>query len=288
MNLIHFQPRMCERIRSYLDSYLSNELLIETNHEVLKHLEACRECSAELENRARVKNALHQAVRRQPVPAGLEQRIRNNIRARSSGTGFRSQHVQWALAAAAAAVLLAVGSWGVFRVFRHEPGSALAERAAAVLRIGANDHIECAVNHQMSSRRFTFEDMSGNMGPEYIGLVSVVKERMPSGYEIVVGHKCHVNQREFVHLILKNQAKILSLAVTRKGADSFAGKNLVAAGKSSGIPLYNGLVESYQVAGFESRDYLAFLVSSLDEDENLQLASRLAAPVREFLARGEI
>lgn len=287
MNVIHFESKMCEKIRSYLDSYLNNELLIETNHEVLKHLEACRECSAELENRTRVKSLLYQAVRKQQAPPGLEERIRNDIRARASGTRFRSLSVQWALAAAAA-LLLGVGSWGVFRVFKDEPGSALAERAAAILRIGANDHIECAVNHQMSSRRFTFDDMSGSMGPEYIGLVSVVKERVPIGYEIVVAHKCHVNRREFVHLILKNQEKILSLAVTRKGADSFAEKNLVAALKASGIPLYNGRVERYQVAGFEARDHLAFLVSDLGEGENLQLASSLAAPVREFLARLEI
>jgi hypothetical protein len=217
----------------------------------------------------------------------LEERIRSGIRARSSGTGFRSLYAQWALAAAAA-LMLGVGGWGVFRVLEHERGATHAEQTAGVLRIGANDHIECAIKHQMSSRRFTFDDMSGSMGPEYIGLVDVVKERIPAGYEIAVGHKCHVNQREFVHLILKNQEKILSLVVTRKGADSFAGKNLVAALKASGIALYNGRIEKYQVAGFESRDHLAFLVSDLAENENLQLASRLAAPVREFLARVEI
>jgi anti-sigma factor (TIGR02949 family) len=286
MNVIQFESKTCEKIRSYLDSYLSNELLIETNHEVFKHLEACRECSAELENRTRVKSLLHQAARKHQAPPGLELRIRNDIRARPSGAGFRSLYVHWGLAAAAA-LLLGVGGWGVFRLFKEQT-STLGGRAAAVLGIGVSDHVECAVNHQMSSRRFTFEDMSASMGPEYIGLVPVVKERVPTGYQIVVAHKCHVNGREFVHLILKNQEKILSLAVTRKGADSFAGKNLVAALKASGIPLYNGRVDRYQVAGFESRDHFAFLVSDLGEGENLQLASSLAAPVREFLARIEI
>jgi Putative zinc-finger len=284
MNVIHFEPRTCEKIRSYLDSYLSNELLIETNHEVLKHLEGCRDCSAELENRARLKGLLQQAVRKHQAPPALEERIRNDIRARRSSITFRM--MQWPLAAAAALLLLG-GGWGVLRLFK-EADAVLPERAMAVLRIGASDHIECAVNHQMSSRRFTFEDMSGSIGQEYIGLVPVVKEKVPVGYEIVVAHKCHVNRREFVHLILKNQEKILSLVVTRKGEDSFAAKNPVAALKTSGIPLYKSSVESYQVAGFESRDHLAFLVSNLGEGENLQIASSLAAPVREFLARLEI
>jgi Putative zinc-finger len=284
MNVIPFEPRTCEKIRSYLDSYLSNELLIETNHEVLKHLEGCRDCSAELENRARLKGLLQQAVRKHQAPPALEERIRNDIRARRSGIAFRM--TQWPLAAAAALLLLG-GGWGVLRLFK-EVDAVLPERAMAVLRIGASDHIECVVNHQMASRRFTFEDMSESMGQEYIGLVPVVKEKVPVGYEIVVAHKCHVNRREFVHLILKNQEKILSLVVTRKGADSFAGNTPVAALKTSGIPLYKSPVERYQVAGFESRDHLAFLVSNLGEGENLQFASSLAAPVREFLARLEI
>jgi hypothetical protein len=48
---------------------------------------------------------------------------------------------------------------------------------------------------------------------------------------------------------------------------------------------HNGRVEKYRVAGVESRDHLAFLVSELDEAENVRLASNLAAPVREFRAR---
>lgn len=38
MDLIHFNEKMCEKIRRYFDSYLDNELLVETNHEVLPHL----------------------------------------------------------------------------------------------------------------------------------------------------------------------------------------------------------------------------------------------------------
>ena len=41
MNVINFEDGHCKRIRSYLDSYLNNELMVETNHEVLTHLEKC-------------------------------------------------------------------------------------------------------------------------------------------------------------------------------------------------------------------------------------------------------
>jgi hypothetical protein len=38
MNVINFNDKACERIQRYFDSYLDNELLVETNHEVLRHL----------------------------------------------------------------------------------------------------------------------------------------------------------------------------------------------------------------------------------------------------------
>ena len=41
----------CDQTRKYLDSYISSELLVETNHELLRHLEACAACSAEADAR---------------------------------------------------------------------------------------------------------------------------------------------------------------------------------------------------------------------------------------------
>ena len=43
MNVINFNEKTCEKIRRYFDSYLDNELLVETNHEVLRHLSVCPE-----------------------------------------------------------------------------------------------------------------------------------------------------------------------------------------------------------------------------------------------------
>ena len=40
MNVLNFDSKQCERVRRQLDAYVSNELLVETTSEVLKHLEA--------------------------------------------------------------------------------------------------------------------------------------------------------------------------------------------------------------------------------------------------------
>jgi ABC-type glutathione transport system ATPase component len=43
-------------------------------------------------------------------------------------------------------------------------------------------------------------------------------------------------------------------------------------------------VDRFQVVGFESHDYLAYVISDLDAQQNLQLAANLAPTLREYLA----
>ena len=46
--------------------------------------------------------------------------------------------------------------------------------------------------------------------------------------------------------------------------------------KASGIPIYRDRQGRVEIAGFESPKYMAYVVSSLDEDSNLNVASALA------------
>ena len=50
MNVVNFNERACERYRRYFDAYLDNELLVETNQDVLQH-HSCAECARILEGR---------------------------------------------------------------------------------------------------------------------------------------------------------------------------------------------------------------------------------------------
>ena len=45
----------CKEFKGIMDSYISDELLIETNHEVLRHLENCSDCRDELAERRNLK-----------------------------------------------------------------------------------------------------------------------------------------------------------------------------------------------------------------------------------------
>jgi hypothetical protein len=295
MNVLEFEHGYCKRIKVYLDSYLNNELMVETTHEVLRHLDTCKECAAELEAKTRMKNLLQKAVLRDGAPAALRDRIQRNIRRDAEAWWSPRNHVmQWALAAAAALVLFVAG-WSVLHPSSSRRPQPRAPEAAflrpeipnsEILNIGLSDHINCAVIHDQHDKRLTPEEMAERLGPDYAGLVPVVKEKA-DGFEVVMAHRCHVGDREFVHLILRNQDHVCSLAITKKNGESFPSDDAAAIEQATTVPTYRARTRDYEVTGFETRDYLGFVVSNLSASDNRMLASRLAPAVRDFLARLE-
>ena len=281
MKVINFEQHHCRKVRAYLDSYLNNELLVETTHEVLRHLEQCAECAEALENQRRVKALLKNAVMKETASPALEDRIRRGIRKDTS----RGWPV-WTLVAAAAVILIAVGLAG-WRVWNHTSSTrtnTIAQTSGAqLLEVGLKDHVHCTLDAGFASREFTEAQMRERLGPEFFGLVTMVNEKLPGAYRVAVGHRCKANGREYVHLILKSAQTAMSLVVTKKNGESFTANHVTAILESAGVPLYGARLNNLEVAGFETPDYLAFVVSDLSRDENLQIAALLAPPVQAFL-----
>src|ERR1051326_5757301 len=48
----------CDDFREIADSYLSDQLLIETNHDVIRHLDSCANCRFELSSRRQLRHQL--------------------------------------------------------------------------------------------------------------------------------------------------------------------------------------------------------------------------------------
>jgi mycothiol system anti-sigma-R factor len=287
MSVINFGQRPCERIQSYMDSYLSKELPTEANHEMLRHLDTCADCAQALEDRMRVRKMLRSAVESESAPVHLRERIRKEIRTTRTGFHFLIPGANWAFAVAASLFLLLSG-WAGLRIWNLRTAAIVSEADEKILKVGVSDHVTCAVDHGMYRKRFTFEQMSGALGPEYAGLVSLVNEKVPADYEIVVAHRCTVNQRNFVHLIMTKGASVVSLVVTKKSGEAFPESGLDAALRRSGISLHQAQLQRYEVAGFETRDHLAFVVSNLPKAANLELASNLAPGVSSHLASLEL
>lgn len=288
MNTVNCEDGHCQRIRAYLDSYLNNETIVETNHEVLRHLEACEECSRSLEDRARLKAQLKRAVMQEYAPAALRGRIASDIR---RGRGFSFNRVSLALAATAAVLVIAAATFLVSRP-TEKPLSlqgkvATGDVTGQVLKIGFDDHVFCSIDHHLADAHFTPEHMAEKLGPEYAGLVALVKERMSRDYAVTVGHRCHYQGREFIHLIMRNRNNVVSLVITRRNGDAFPTDGVAAIAQAAGGPIYRAEWANQRVAGLETRDHLVFVISNETSDANLQIAASLAPSVREFLARLE-
>jgi hypothetical protein len=288
MNVINFEDGHCKRIRSYLDSYLNNELMVETNHEVLTHLERCKACSRSLEGRARLKAQLKRAVMQDYAPATLRERIGVDLR-RSRGFSFNT--LSLSLAAAAAVLVIAMATFFTSGPTRNalslQAQVASGDVTGQVLKIGFDNHVNCTIDHKLANEQFTAEQMSEMLGPEYAGLVALVKEKMPEAYTVAVGHRCDYQGREFIHLILRNQDNVVSLVITRKNGEAFPAGGAGAVLQASGVPIHETSWHKIQVAGMETRDYLAFVISNKNLEGNEQIASSLAPAVSGFLRKLE-
>src|SRR3954447_19284581 len=73
----------CREVREVADSFLCEELLTETNHEILRHLECCPSCRTEVDARRRLRGVLRTAFDRAPElqPSGeFAGRLRDQLR----------------------------------------------------------------------------------------------------------------------------------------------------------------------------------------------------------------
>jgi len=294
MTLIGFEGAHCKKIQSYLDSYVNNELLVETNQELIKHLDNCEACARALEDRVRIKDQLKRAVLGETAPVALHERIRQNIRGtRRFSRRFDVLTRSW-IFAAAAAVLFAAIALGIMvnssnrSTTSAKPLSLEAEvtpgdQTGQILKVGFEDHVYCSIDHDMADRQFTKEEMSGRLGPQYEGLVAVVNEKIPRDYLVVVGHRCHYKSRDFVHLILRKGNEIVSLIITKKNGDAFPPGGAASIVQASGMRMYEAEWHDLQVAGSETRDYLVYVVSNESRTGNEEIASTLMPVISDFL-----
>ena len=271
--------RRCDQIWQRMDAHLDDTLPADQARELREHLEQCGACSAELEARRNLRNRLRSAVRGTDAPPYLETRIRSSIR--GARRGFPGGYLA---VAAAILVCLSTATAYQFGHLRFTKGSqesyigSVSDRVPTLMRVGLGDHIHCAVFRKYPKDPPKVEELAGKLLAEYRGLVDVLKDRVPSDYRLIMAHQCRYHGRAFVHLTLKNESGLLSLAITRKDrGESFGGPDI-----------HHDGVQRFQIAAFESRDHLVYVVSDLGEERNSQMMLALAPAVREQLHELEL
>lgn len=280
----NFNTRECARIRGQLDAYMSNELLVETTGELLKHLEGCPACSRELDSRIRVREALRKAAEKQLPPESLRRTIHQRLMGAQPRT-FADFHLKdWAIALASLAVLFTAIAAGQ-EWLKIRQGK---ELVAAILRLGVADHLECAIKgHNYPDVANPPALLRQKLGPEYTGLLPVVEKKLPN-FQVLEAHVCHLqgNPRPYIHFIARGQGTILSVVLTPRQGESLPSGRFLATRASGGMDLYKAHLDGFNVAGFEWSGYFGFVVSSLDVDRTVQVAASLAPALRHTLGAG--
>lgn len=70
----------CRTFKELLDSFLSDELRVETNHAILWRVERCAACKAEMGARQRLRTLLRRIRNNSKMSAGFPKQLRERLR----------------------------------------------------------------------------------------------------------------------------------------------------------------------------------------------------------------
>src|SRR5262245_59116242 len=279
----------CQEFREIADSYLSNELSVETNHAIISHLEHCADCRRELaarrELRSRVREAFLNASENQMRPefaTRLNKQLHDHAvgeretRAPMFGTSrsaIRLAGKSWL--ALAACLLLAMAFVFVAVRQRGSSGTSRESIKTELAKSAVGDHRNCAIHFSLAEKPIDLEAAGRKYDPVYINLTkAVLTERggAPTEAEFVEAHSCVLEGRRFAHLVFKYHGHVVSFLVTDGGGINGAESPAVAELEVTPCSQFDG----YQVSCFQTERHAVFVVSDLSENENLALARALA------------
>lgn len=235
---------------------------------------------------------LKAAVRNTPMPAYLETRIRALVRSTPPGQPWGIRMVlAGALAAGAVLGMVFAYQQGHFRFTGESQESYVAtvgNWVSPLMRAGLGNHIHCSVYRKYPANPPKIGELIADIGPRYAGLIPIVRKHVPERFQMTMAHRCGYREREFVHLSFKDGAGLLSVLITRKNSgESFDAAGLLPSLVHSGIPIYQSGVQRFAMTSFETRDYLAYLVSDSPSKENTELMLAMDTEVRDFLKQLE-
>lgn len=291
----------CRNFKDLLDSYLSGELAVETNHACLRHAEQCQPCRAEMAARRNLRDKLRAACQRTVMSEEAQARLRACLQAEvgqqaekvlpfpaRSATAGRGSFNKLVLPLAAA-LLLTVGLLSVYLIRsggqKSAQSQALLELSQAVMDEAAGDHRMCAGHFAGVQAAAITPDWMKEKYPAYAQLAETAAAGA-NGLQLNAVHVCSFKQRKFAHLVYSQAGKLLSLLVTPRDEQALrAGRVPADDGLAAG--LQHALSSTYQVSAYQTAKYVVLVVSELSEAENNAFAARLAEPVSAHLRRIE-
>ncbi len=291
-----------------MDSYISDELLIETNHEVLRHLENCPDCCGELAERRnlklRIRHTVKSAAESQLNPV-FAKRVTTSLRDMAlrpslweTMTGGSDVFSSRAMAFGFACIIfLAIGGI-VWLNLRNSPSKIQEARQtnnsqisdpgeseiAHAVRVSwkdmtsqaVGDHKNCAIEFHLKENPISLDEAAVSHGAfnkdldkaVVAALKKVFTGNTPDGAELLEAHSCLYDGRRFAHIVLRHKGQVVSLLVTDTDLPS------------DNDDIQSARFDDMNAAGFHVGHHAVFVVSQLAEAENVLLARTIAPAIR--------
>lgn len=315
----------CREFREIADSYLSNELMVETNHGFIAHLEQCAECRQELKARRELRGQLREAFIKAPenqlrpeFAAGLSTQLHDYLLGKHdaqlvSPRGWQSSvtRTQATWVALAACLLLAMGlglvvvrKWlveskapGEIAVSKPKPndspelnpGIPVSIVKTELAKSAVGDHRDCAIKFRLAEKPIDLEVAGQKYDPVYINLTKAVLSQqgaLPPDAQFVEAHSCVFEGKRFAHIVLKYHGRLVSFLVTDIEPTKGVQPKSVRRGAEPQVITCSEF-DGYKVSCFETARHAVFIVSDLPEGDNLALARALAPSVFAHIMRTE-
>lgn len=279
----------CQSIQELLDPYLDNELLVETDQFVMSHLSFCQNCAAESERRIEFRRLLKATLADDDESDSEEfNRKRVQIALDRERRLWKAARIRWAVLAASLIITLALGLayWRIRSASKSENSYAVSAPTsqppvliAAVDRDAVENHQVCALSYP-SNWTFDQQRVARNLTPRFAPLVNAVG-RNHASYELVEGHVCSYQQRQYAHLIFRGNGHTVSVFI--EPDDPAANPK-----SSPSLKIDQASYEAYQVASVDTGNHRIFVVSDLPTGENLDLANQLFPSTLDFIRKLEV
>ena len=269
----------CREVRQLADAFVSDQVLVETAHAIVAHLERCPSCRAEIEGLRRLRAGVRSAVLNAPeltlspaFASALAGRLQDEAARRPAPVV--SRRVWLALAAS---VVLVVGAGLGWQRWSAAAWTALLEAASG-------DHQNCALTFKLAEAPIPLAEAARRFGGIF-GPLDTVQPSMSAlaggAVTVLDRHSCVFDGHRFAHIVLRYKDETVSVLVpddTRPGGPPWGGPQVdgaIASAGSSGV---------FHTVLFVGGRHVAFVVSSLGESDVREVAQAMVTPVTRALA----
>ncbi len=292
----------CKDFKEIADSYLSNELLVETNHEVLKHLENCANCRHELGARRELRDVLRSAVKNSPhsqINPSFAFKLKTSLRENAFGKEKTWSFIgARAIFAGAFAILILAVAFGIIwrkpatetangkpnntintnKMLPKETFSVQQADFTEARKDAVDDHQNCALTHNLKEKPISLDEAAKLYGAANKNfdttVIETLREVFGDQVKFIKAHNCIINGRRFAHVVVEFQNKIVSVLMSKREKDEVKNDSDAISCQSA-----NGL----QIACFENGKYSIFVVSDLPESDNLLIARTISPSLKKHI-----